>query len=72
MPIVVTSNEGLKNLCSMVDKDYQQALLASPLIVVSQRAVTLAKKLGFTQQPFVANSASNDAILTAIQQWKKA
>lgn len=70
MPIVVTSNEGLKNLHSMIGQNHQQALLTSPLIVVSQRAAILAKELGFTQQTFVATSASNDAILTAIQQWK--
>lgn len=72
MPIVVTSNEGLRNLHSMVDQNHQPSLLTSPLIVVSQRAVILAKELGFKREPFVAKNASNDAILTAIQQWKKA
>lgn len=71
MPFVVTSNEGLKNLHSMVGQSHQQSLLTSPLIVVSQRAVTLAKELGFTQIPLVAKNASSDAILTAIKQWKK-
>ena len=72
MPIVVTSNEGLNNLHSLIGLTHQQALLTSPLIVVSQRAVTLAKELGFTQKPFVAQNASSEAILTAIEQWKKA
>ena len=72
MPIVVTSNEGLVNLQSMIGQTHQQALLTSPLIVVSQRAVALAKELGFTQKPFVAQNASNEAILTALEQWKKA
>lgn len=71
MPIVVTSNEGLKNLTSMVDASHQQSLLTSPLIVVSQRTVDYAKELGFTQKPFVAKSASNEELLTAIKQWKK-
>lgn len=70
MPIVVTSNESLRNLHSMVGQSHRQALLLSPLIVVSQRAASLAKELGFRQQAIVAKNASNDAILTAIQQWK--
>lgn len=70
MPIVVTSNEGLQNLYSMIDSAHQPALLSSPLIVVSQRAVALAKELGFKQAPVVAKSASNDAIISAIKQWK--
>lgn len=72
MPIVVTSNEGLKNLHSMIGLTHQQSLLTSPLIVVSQRAVALAKELGFTKKPVVAKNASNEGILTAIKQWKKA
>ena len=70
MPIVVTSNEGLQNLYSMIDSAHLPALLSSPLIVVSQRAVVLANELGFKQMPLVAKSASNDAILAAIKQWK--
>lgn len=71
MPIVVTSNEGLQNLQSMVDSAHQSALLSSPLIVVSQRTAALAKILGFKQAPLVATSASNDAIISAIKQWKE-
>lgn len=70
MPIVVTSNEGLQNLQSIVGPDYQSSLFSSPLIVVSQRAADLANKMGFTQKPTIAESASNEAILTAINQWK--
>lgn len=70
MPIVVTSNEGLQNLYAMMDSAHRADLLASPLIVVSHRAVALAKDLGFNKEPLVAKSASNDAILSAIKQWK--
>jgi len=72
MPIVVTSNEALNNLYSMVGPKYQQSLSESPLIVVSQRAADLAEELGFTQKPIVAKSASNDALLSVIKRWKKA
>ena len=72
MPVVVTSNEGLKNLHTIVGQTHLNQLLSSPLIVVSQRAEEYAKELGFTQKPYVAKSASNEEILNAIKQWKKA
>jgi len=70
--IVVTSNEGLKNLQTLVDNEHQNALLSTSLIVVSERVSAAAKKSGFVQEPLVAESASNDAILNAIKQWASA
>ncbi len=72
MPIVVTSNEGIKNLQAMVDDEHQAALLSSPLIVVSRRVGAMAKTLGFRQKPWVAEAASHDAILDAIKKWAHA
>lgn len=69
--IVVTSNEALTNLQELVGPTHQQSLLASPLIVVSQRAADLAEEQGFTQKAIVAKSASNDALLSVIKRWKK-
>lgn len=71
IPIVVASNESLHNLHAMIDDSYQHFLLRSPIIVVSQRAVALANELGFSKVPMVAKNASNDAIMTVINQWKK-
>ncbi len=68
---VVTSNEGLENLFHMIDKKYQAALLASRLVVMSERAVTLAKKLGFSQTPIITSSASDEAILSALKSSSK-
>ncbi len=65
--IVVTSNEGLSNLSKMVASDYQQNLLTSPLVVVSERAVRLAGELGFEKKPELATTVSNEAIVEAIQ-----
>ncbi|MCF6337706.1 MAG: uroporphyrinogen-III synthase [Gammaproteobacteria bacterium] len=69
MPIVVTSNQGLQNLVSIVDKEHQPALLASPLIVISERAASLSARLGFTQAPVVATAANDDAVLAALKTW---
>jgi uroporphyrinogen-III synthase len=68
--IVVTSNEGLRNLLVMVNNEYQQNLLSSTLVVVSERAVTLASELGFKQKPILASTVSNEAILEAIKRWQ--
>jgi uroporphyrinogen-III synthase len=68
--IVVTSNEGLSNLQTMIDKDHQPDLLASTLVVVSERAVNLALELGFSQKPILAQSASNEAIFNAILDYQ--
>lgn len=69
MPIVVTSNQGLENLVSMIDCEHQAQLLASPLIVMSERAVSLSSKLGFTQAPIVAAAANDEAILDSLKTW---
>lgn len=69
MPIVVTSNQSLQNLHAMVNQDHRATLLASPLILISERTATLAKELGFTQAPVVAAAANDDAMLTALTHW---
>ena len=67
--IVVTSNEGLRNLLTMVNNEHQHSLLSSRLVVVSERAVALASELGFKQKPVLSSTVSNDAILEAMQHW---
>lgn len=64
--IVVTSNESLANLVTMVDNHHQQDLLSSNLIVISERAIKKAKQLGFTKIPILADTASNESIRDAI------
>ncbi|HHI93070.1 MAG TPA: uroporphyrinogen-III synthase [Gammaproteobacteria bacterium] len=71
MPIVVTSNQGLQNLVSMIDKEHQPTLFASPLVVISERMVSLSARLGFSQAPVVAMAANDDAVLVALKTWAK-
>jgi uroporphyrinogen-III synthase len=71
MPIVVTSNEGLQNLVTMVNNEYQPALLASPLVLISERTAKLAIKLGFTQTAQVAEAANDEAILNSLITWAR-
>lgn len=65
---VVTSNEGLQNLFDRLHEQFDGKLLDSSLIVVSERAVTLAMELGFKQKIFCAKAASEEAILEAIEE----
>ena len=69
--IVVTSNEGLRNLITMVDKKYRDDLLVSKLVVVSERTISLAGELGFDQKPLLVTTVSNKAIVESIQHWFK-
>jgi len=71
MPVVVTSNQGLQNLVSMVDEEHQPVLFASPLIMISERTASLSARLGFSQVPVVATAANDDAVLVALKIWAK-
>lgn len=66
---VVTSNQGLQNLYDMVGSARQKNLLASLLVVMSERNLKKAKDLGFSQTPLLADTASDDGILKAINTW---
>jgi uroporphyrinogen-III synthase len=67
MLMVVTSNEGLHNVCKMIGSEYRQQLLATRLVVVSERAAQLAEALGFCHPARIASAASDEAILGAIE-----
>lgn len=69
--IVVTSNEGLQNLVEMVDNEHRLSLLASTLLVVSERTSLMAKELGFQAPAVLTKSVSNSAIVDAILLWFK-
>ena len=64
--ITVTSNETLQNLFDMAGAEGRVALCEIPLVVVSQRQVALAEKLGFAQVPLVAENAGDEAIVSAL------
>jgi len=67
--IVTTSNEGLQNLYDMVGEQGRHWLLCATIVVVSERAVDLAKRLGFKSRPIVAAQASDEAILSSLVAW---
>lgn len=67
--ITVTSDQGLQNLFDIMDARHQKILLAMPIVVLSNRAVHLVSKLGFKQDAYVANEASDIGMLNAILHW---
>lgn len=68
---VVTSNEGLRNIHTMAGAQLQSWLCGLRLVVMSERAVALARELGFKQPPRVVPRAGNDGILDALIDLKR-
>jgi len=66
--IVVTSNEGLQNLSDLIGSEGQAYLRDTQLVVVSQRAVELARNLGVQRAPLIAERAGDEAILAALSR----
>jgi uroporphyrinogen-III synthase len=69
--IVVTSNEGLDNLCHMAGVTGRDRLLSTPIVVVSVRMRDHAQQLGFSSDIVVAERASDPAIMQALSQWRR-
>lgn len=68
--IVCTSNTSIENLTKMLPKKEHAWLRSQQLLVVSNRAVMLAKDLGFTKTPILSASATDDDIVDTIKVWK--
>ena len=66
---IVTSNEGLQNLFEMATEAEREWLLKTELAVISERTAQLAKTLGFSHKPVVADEASDEGLLNSIEQW---
>jgi uroporphyrinogen-III synthase len=66
--VIVTSNASLQNLFELVGTTGQPGLRSTPLVVVSERAWSLALKLGFNHPPVVAREASDAALVEALLQ----
>lgn len=64
--ITASSGEGLKNLLSMLPESVHDRVLSTPLVVVSERMVKIAQKLGFDGRIEVAEGADNQSVIDAI------
>ena len=64
--IIITSNEGLKNLFILtLDKD-KEKLLQTPLVVMSARTIAFAKQQGFVSTIIMADEKSDEGLLSAL------
>lgn len=69
---LVTSAEALANLVALAGDAARPALLATALVVVSERQVPVARALGFRGTITVAARADDDALLAALREWQAA
>ena len=66
--IVITSAESLKNLVEMTPINVREQLLQTPLLLINNRLVEVAREAGFNNDLLVANEASDDAIIGTLKQ----
>lgn len=66
--IILTSNEGLKNLYQMIKKDDLDRLNTTPLYVISSTMVDLCGKLGYKLTPILMPSASDDDVIQSVME----
>ena len=67
---VVTSVEGLDNLLALAGAATRATLLATALVVVSERQAQAARTRGFHAAVEVAARADDDCILAAVRVWQ--
>lgn len=67
--IVVTSNNGLQNLFSLLNSGQRALLLNKQLIVMGKRMIDFAKGFGFAKSPIHAEGSSDEGILNSIVKW---
>lgn len=66
---VVTSSEALDNLLGLAGPTRRQRLLATGLVVMSERVASRASGLGFAGGIVVANGTGTDALTEAVARW---
>jgi uroporphyrinogen-III synthase len=70
--VVVNSAESLHNLTDLMGESGADLLHKTPLLVVSERMLSLVQQLGFEQTPVVAENATDAAVLKALVTWRAA
>ena len=70
--ITLTSADALRHLHTLFSPKAMDWLRGVALVVVSARMVQLAQELGFTQPPWLADGAGDEAMLAALIAWRRA
>jgi len=68
--ITVTSVDGLNNLMTLAER-CRDRLLATPLVVLSERQAEAARVLGFHAGIRVAARADDEAVVAALRAWRE-
>lgn len=69
---VVTSVEGLENLCTLLGPAGCALLCATPLVVASDRVLQQARDLGVGALASVADSSTDQGLFEAVVAWRRA
>lgn len=64
--MIVSSNDGLQNLLNLTVQQQRQSLFKTPLVVMSNRGLSLAKKIGFNAPLAVATAKTDQGLLSAL------
>lgn len=68
--VVVSSGESLHNLVAMLGDSGRELLFGTPLLVVSERMLPVARQLGFRHEPVLAADATDGAVVDALLDWR--
>ncbi|NCF10153.1 MAG: uroporphyrinogen-III synthase [Gammaproteobacteria bacterium] len=69
---VITSIEGLENLCTLMGPEARPLLQATPLVVASDRVLQQAHQLDVGATALVAESSSDQGLFEAVVAWRRA
>lgn len=67
--VIVTSNNGLENLFSLLNEGQRNILLGKQLVVLGERMLDFSNSFGFTRSPILAEENSDEGILSSIVKW---
>ncbi|MCG8434310.1 MAG: uroporphyrinogen-III synthase [Gammaproteobacteria bacterium] len=68
--VTLTSADALRNLHTMLPDTHRRLLHTTPLVVTTPRMITLCQEYGVKTTPIVAENAGDDAIITALRNWR--
>jgi uroporphyrinogen-III synthase len=64
--VIITSQEGLDNLVTLLDAEARKRLRQTPMIVISERMLDKTRQHGIQAPVMIAKQASDEAILKAL------
>ena len=69
--VVFTSAEGMHNCFELLDQQQAEVLRKLPWLLISERMRETARNLGHNAEVIIADSASDEGIVLALQNWRQ-